>query len=187
MIQLQHYGAATRLLDVTTNPFVALFFACDMKDCDGAVYSYAADTRCHALPEQTPSWDTIVSSAYAGKPVLFTPSRINERIKAQSGMFFVTSLKCRLSDGSAYTNDTNLMSITKVVIPAKLKPQLRSYVQESLGIDSLTLFPDFQGYAIANSATARFTRNYCNLYDPHDSYGVFPTPFSLEKVPLVRR
>ncbi len=35
---LQHYGVATRLLDVTANPLVALFFACkDQKETDGEV------------------------------------------------------------------------------------------------------------------------------------------------------
>jgi FRG domain protein len=48
LVQMQHYGLPTRLLDVTMNPLVALYFACEETTphpADGAVYHFA-------VPEQ---------------------------------------------------------------------------------------------------------------------------------------
>lgn len=44
LVQMQHYGLPTRLLDVTMNPLVALYFACEEttpRPTDGAVYHLA--------------------------------------------------------------------------------------------------------------------------------------------------
>lgn len=44
LVQMQHYGLPTRLLDVTMNPLVALYFACEEatpRSADGAVYHLA--------------------------------------------------------------------------------------------------------------------------------------------------
>ena len=43
LTKLQHFGIPTRLLDITTNAFVALFFACEESDGDGEVVVFKID------------------------------------------------------------------------------------------------------------------------------------------------
>lgn len=44
LVRAQHFGLATRLLDVTLNPLVALYFCCrESLDSDGRVLHYAVD------------------------------------------------------------------------------------------------------------------------------------------------
>ncbi len=48
LVRLQHYGCPTQLLDVTENPLVALYFACQnekIKETDGQVRVYAVAER----------------------------------------------------------------------------------------------------------------------------------------------
>ncbi|MBF0936186.1 FRG domain-containing protein [Abiotrophia sp.] len=46
ILEIQHYGAVTNILDITTNPLVALFFACyPGNGKDGRVYAYTNDAK----------------------------------------------------------------------------------------------------------------------------------------------
>lgn len=47
---------------------------------------------------------------------------------------------------------------TRVIIPAVARPALRAYVEDNLGIHAEALFPDLDGFAVANSARSAFRR-----------------------------
>ena len=147
MALLQHQGAATGLIDFTRQPLAALWFACNgASDKDGAVY-VLPHAEVSEIKKQGAVKTKIQSFYGENKLWSWEPPVLGNRIVAQSSVFVF---------GVPTIPSPNMERIT---IPAASKNSILGELEAVYGINEEELFPDFPGYAVANSSTRSFAVN----------------------------
>lgn len=125
---MQHHGCATRLIDFTTNPLIALFFASDpAQQADGDLIR----------AKYTRRLDNVSDSDLFSQEQSFVyhPPHITERIIGQAGCFVYSSHP----NHSLMSKQTNRLTIRN-----DDKPRIRSELA-ILGITYSSLFPGMDG------------------------------------------
>ena len=132
----QHHGLPTRLLDWSSNPLVALYFAVEKhEDRDGVFFALKARTQ--YSEERTRRESPFELS----KPVKYRPASVTPRIRAQEGLFVVCSDLTKPLDEYSQSRG---WEIRTQVISAQSKQMIR-YLLFRLGVHASSLFPDIDG------------------------------------------
>jgi len=144
----QHHGLATRLLDWTTNPLVALWFAVKepatvnkgAKDRQpGIVWVFNPDDEDYADP------DGALGPYVVKKTTVFRPKHVTRRIVAQAGWFTVHRYNPRKKDFTTLEHIGRLKPRCRsVLIPGESFSEIRDDLGR-MGVSHASMFPDLDG------------------------------------------
>jgi hypothetical protein len=151
----QHYGLATRLLDWSTSPLVALFFAVESGDADfGAVFAYLSPfSTVDPAKDDFEGTDRPGSLVSSSAVAVYRPRPVDRRMLQQCAIFTyhrnptkpVVPIQEEIPNAPYFTGSekfgTNLMTI---VVESTYKREIRREL-EMVGITRETLFPDLDG------------------------------------------
>jgi|GEM_PF-3132205 len=136
----QHYGIPTRLLDVSTDILVSIFFACNNNtDKDGALFIINKN-----------DFTKFSSKSFretTSEPLLIDSNFINPRLRVQSGSFILWGIDCLDSNLSSETYDleeylqynSKNTTLEKIIIKSEYKKDLLKELEEIYGICEETI------------------------------------------------
>jgi len=160
---IRHYGGPSRLLDITSSYLVAAYFALSDSQGNGDAVIWAF-RGLEDTPVKPADLDSMFGPNGAQDVVVASPDRLNDRVHAQSGGFFVPgSVKVSLEQQISKTFDTSLSHVSryrsvrrveteighriwKLVIPRGVHSELFRFLSRC-NLRAYSLFPGMEGLA----------------------------------------
>jgi hypothetical protein len=169
LARLQHHGAATRLLDCSRNAFVALWFACRWEPArDGVLIGFElGDNAVHLDTAMLGTDIDDLLALAAGRLLWWQPRSLSPRISAQQAAFVFGQVvdepwgSIRLGRGQVSLDGTGAVpGAALIYVPAQLKATMNDIWERLLGFSEESLFPDFDGFALAHSIGKPFPPDF---------------------------
>ena len=143
LAELQHFGAATCLIDFTRNAQIALWFACQQSstgEANGKVFAVRANDPVR-FKTVTPKLVTEEDIDYffkadeSGKSPLYQwqPKQLNNRVIAQQSVFIFGGSQIEVA--------------AECIILKSGKSEILDFLDSSVGITEGSIYPDFDGFA----------------------------------------
>ena len=150
----QHHGMATRLLDWTTNPLAALWFAINQpsdNNRDAVIWAFLL-TDIEFIEDENLNNESPFTQAFTR---IYQPKHITNRITSQHGWFTVHSYSNPESQFTPLEQDIRYQKkLRKLTIPAIKFQELRFHL-DRCGINAYSIFADLDG--LCKDAEWQFT------------------------------